>query len=284
MQNYGTKYLLKTASFVTFLSVISASFLVGQSLTEESLVHTPESLGIGNEVKSSPTLPEVMALNEEFLYHVSYGFFHLGEVRVIMHKDTVYNGEPAILFENRMKANSSLPFVGYKEEHFKSFLTWDGENLVERYFFVDDLDDNKPKEIEYIFNYEINKVICKKGGVVVDSLELKPGASGGDIVFMLSRVNAFDGGSYKMPVYVNYNEGPLTAATTKIGEMRSYKAFTEDVLTIRSEGLANFEGPFGFSGKFTSWFAADSTRIPLEAHAKVWVGNVKVRLERYRSW
>lgn len=258
--------------------------LTAQKLDQDSPIHTPESFAIGSEISTTPTLAEVMALNEEFLYHVSYGFFHLGEVRVIMHKDTVYNGEPAILFENRMKANASLPFVGYKEEHFKSFLTWDGEKLIERYFFVDDLDDKKPKEIEYIFDYELNKVICKKGGIVKDTLDLKPGASGGDIIFMLSRIHASEGGKYQMPVYVNYNEGPLNAATTKVGEKRSYKAFTEDIMTIKSEGVANFEGPFGFSGKFTSWFAADSTRIPLEAHAKVWVGNVKVRLERYRRW
>ena len=284
MRLYTIKNVLKVVVFLSLINVSEATNIFAQSLTEESPVHTPESLGIGTELKSAPTLAEVMALNEEFLYHVSYGFFHLGEVRVIMHKDTVYNGEPAILFENRMKANASLPFVGNKEEHFKSFLTWDGKKLVERYFFVDDLDDNKPKEIEYIFDYELNKVICKKGGIVKDTLELKPGASGGDTVFMLSRIHAVESGSYQMPVYVNYNEGPLSAVTTKIGEKRSYKAFTEDVLTIRSEGLANFEGPFGFSGKFTSWFAADSTRIPLEAHAKVWIGNVKVRLERYKRW
>lgn len=284
MSNYLISKHTLLAFFITALLSLCSSVLHAQSLSLSSPVLDPTALGIGDIEAKAPTLSEVMALNEEFLYHVSYGFFHLGEVRVIMHKDTVYNGEPAILFENRMKANASLPFVGYKEEHFKSFLTWDGEKLIEQYFFVDDLDDNKPKEIEYIFDYELNKVICKKSGVVKDTLDLKDGASGGDIIFMLSRIHAYENGEYQMPVYVNFSEGPLTAATTKIGEKRSYKAFTEDILTIKSQGVAKFEGPFGFSGKFTSWFAADSTRIPLEAHAKVWIGNVKVRLERYKRW
>lgn len=258
--------------------------VMAQSLSKDDEVHVPETLGITEDIMDAPTLSEVMSLNEEFLYHVSYGFFHLGEVRVLLHKDTTYNGKPAMLFENRMKANASLPFVGYKEEHFKSFLTWDGTNLREEYFFVNDLDDKIEKKYEYIFDYEDGKVYTREEGVPKDTLDLKEGGSGGDIIFMISRSHAYEGGKYYMPVYVNFKEGPLNAETTKTGEKRKYKAFTEPIKTVRSEGVANFEGPFGFSGKFTSWFASDSTRIPLEAHAKVWVGNVKVRLERYRRW
>lgn len=258
---------------------------LSQSLSAESPVLHPKDLGIFDEaIQPAPSLSDVISLNEEFLYHVSYGFFHLGEVRVMLNKDTVYNGKPAMLFENRMKANASLPFVGYKEEHFKSFLTWDGSTLREEYFFVNDLDDEIEKKYEYFFDYEAQKVFTREEGLPKDTLALKEGASGGDIIFMISRPYAKEGGNYFMPVYVNFKQGPLTAQTKKLGEKRSYKAFTEPISTIRSEGVANFEGPFGFSGKFISWFANDSTRIPLEAHAKVWIGNVKVRLERYRRW
>jgi hypothetical protein len=150
------------------------------------------------------------------------------------------------------------------------------------YFFVDDLDDPFPKKTEYLFDYEKNQVVGRFEGITKDTLTLEKGGSGGDIIFILSRAFAYDGGQYEMPVYVNMDKGPLTASTKKIGEMRNYKAFDGSVKTVRSEGQANFEGPFGFSGKFVSWFATDSTRIPLEAHAKVWIGNVKVRLERYK--
>lgn len=256
--------------------------LWSQWLSEDVPVWEPEELGITKEIQRTPTMEEVLALDEEFLYHVSYGFFHLGEVAVRLKRDTTYQGMPAYYLQTRMRANKNLMFVGYKEEHFNSFFTWDGEQLRQRYFYVNDLDDKIDKKIEYLFDYDSMKVISRFKGQPKDTLDLEEGASGGDIVFLLSRVFAYEGGGYNMPVYVNFANGPLDAKTTKIGEMRSYKAFEEKVPTIRSEGDAQFEGPFGFSGKFTSWFASDSTRIPLEAHARVWIGNVKVRLERYR--
>jgi hypothetical protein len=279
-----SNFLKSLLAFSLFLFPLVSS-LVAQTLDQGSPILNPQDLGISDDlIQPAPTLDEIMSLNEEFLYHVSYGFFHLGEVRVLLHKDTVYNGKPAMLFENRMKANASLPFVGYKEEHFKSFITWDGSTLREEYFFVNDLDDEIEKKYEYIFDYERQKVYTREEGVPKDTLALKEGASGGDIIFMISRPYAREGGNYFMPVYVNFKQGPLVAQTKALGEKRSYKAFSEPIKTIRSEGVANFEGPFGFSGKFISWFANDSTRIPLEAHAKVWVGNVKVRLERYKRW
>jgi len=63
--------------------------------------------------------------------------------------------------------------------------------------------------------------------------------------------------------------------------MRSYEAFDEDIETYMSEGRADINGPFGFRGKFKSWFSTDDLRIPVEAHVRVIFGNVKVRLISY---
>ena len=66
-------------------------------------------------------------------------------------------------------------------------------------------------------------------------------------------------------------------------EKRKYDAFDEPVETYYGEGESTIDGPFGFRGSFKSWYLADDLRVPLEAHVRVWLGNVRIKLIDYKK-
>jgi hypothetical protein len=88
---------------------------------------------------------------------------------------------------------------------------------------------------------------------------------------------------YRLPVYLEREKGYIDATNSSKIEKRKYDAFEDPVKTFFSEGDADIDGPFGFRGKFKAWYIADDLRVPAEAHAKVWLGNVKVQLIDYKK-
>ena len=82
-------------------------------------------------------------------------------------------------------------------------------------------------------------------------------------------------------MYLDEEKGTIDMKYTQRMELREYDAFSTPVNTYYSSGYADIDGPFGFRGDFKAWFGSDPLRIPLEAHVRVWLGNVKVRLIDY---
>jgi hypothetical protein len=148
-------------------------------------------------------------------------------------------------------------------------------------FWTDNIDEGIREETRYEYYHEEGVVHTFEEGEPIDTLTIEQPASSGHIVFYLSRLFAGGPKPYEIPVYIEHEEGGLKSwGNMKIHE-REYPAFKEPIPTYKMDGKADVNGPFGFSGRFTSFFAADRLRVPLEAHVKVWIGSVKVRLTGY---
>lgn len=233
------------------------------------------------EREMPPTIEMLMEVRETFEYEVKYGFFTLGWIDVELLPDTTYHGETVHHLKTTIRSNRRVPFVGTRIVNYETFFSYNEDWFYSHLFWRDDIHDEEYETARVEFDREAMEVRFFDEGEPTDTLELEDPASGGDIVFLYSRLFAGIEVPYEIPVYIEGEKSYLTASSSPEKEMRSYDAFDGDVETYRSEGTTDADGPFGFTGQFRSWFLTDDLRVPVEAHVRVIFGNVKVRLISY---
>lgn len=233
------------------------------------------------ESDEQPTLEMLIDAREVFEYEVTYGFFTLGWVKVELLPDSLHNGEKAYHLRTQIRSNSKVPFVGTRIVNYENLFQYNEEWPYSFTFWRDDVHDDDYDKLRVNFDREAEKVYFFERGEPTDTLDLVEPASGGDVIFLYSRLFAGIEEPYTLPVYTEGEMGPVVATSSKNTDRRSYDAFDDPIETYLSEGEADVEGPFGFKGKFKSWFATDDLRIPVEAHVRVIFGNVKVKLISY---
>lgn len=228
-----------------------------------------------------PTMEMMLEAREVFEYEVRYGFFTLGWVDVELLPDTTYNGQKAYHLRTTMRSNSSVPLISKSIVNYENLFQYNDKWPYSFVFWRDDIHDDEYDRVRIVFDRDSSKVDFYERQEFQTSLELVEPASGGDIIFYYSRMFAGLEEPYRLPAYIENELGYVEATSSRETEMRSYEAFDEDIETYMSEGRADINGPFGFRGKFKSWFSTDDLRIPVEAHVRVIFGNVKVRLISY---
>lgn len=228
-----------------------------------------------------PDLQEILKWHEVFTYEVRYSLFKLGEVKVEVVGDTLYKGRKSWYIRTIITSNPAIPFVGKEENWYNSIFTETDSLPRAQLYWRDNVDDEKYDDIRYEFDQSANKVYMREEDSRRDTLDLESYGSSGQMSFIIGRLYAGTETSLRLPVYINMKKGYITITNTKKIEAREYEAFEEPVSTYFSEGQTSIEGPFGFTGKFKSWYLADDLRVPLEAHVKVWLGNVRVKLINY---
>lgn len=233
------------------------------------------------ERSTPPDMEMLTEAREVFEYEVSYGFITLGWIEVELLPDSTYGGEKVHHLRAVMRSNSRVLFIGKKEVHYHSLFQYNSEWPYALEFWRDDIHDEEYGRVRIRFDREEDKVRFYERGEFTESLDLEEPANGGLTGFYLSRMFAGIEEPYALPVYIENEKGSITSGSSPATEERSYEAFEHPVETYMSEGNADIDGPFGFSGEFKSWFATDDLRVPVEAHVKVIFGNVKIRLISY---
>ncbi|MBO6525241.1 MAG: DUF3108 domain-containing protein [Balneolaceae bacterium] len=233
---------------------------------------------------AQPDLDDLFSVKETFRYEVKYGFFKLGWVEVSLLPDTMYNGKLHKHLVTKIESNSKIPFMSKEIDEFHSFFYENEDGLpVTAYYWKDNIDENKFKEIEYVFDREHGVVTYKEEDDSRDTLALEEPATAGHIIFYFSRLFAGGDVDNSMPVYVTKKAGAIHFENPSELEKRKYAAFDEPVQAYLTRGTTeNIEGPFGFSGEFRAWFRNDDLRVPLEARVKVFLGNAIVKLIEYK--
>ncbi|TYP94845.1 hypothetical protein LX73_0134 [Fodinibius salinus] len=236
-----------------------------------------------NHSERPPTMDEMLEWKEEFTYKVKYGFFKLGQVKTQIVRDTTYRGHHLWWLRTIITSNSSIPFIGEEENHYNTLFVATDSLPHTKLYWRDNVEEEEFNDERYRFDYENEKVYASAKGAAVDTFKVTEPSSSGQLIFYYSRLFAGRNEEYQLPVYIQQQKGYITARATSRMETREYEAFKKPVETYFTKGNADFEGPFGFTGEFKSWYVTDDLRVPAEAHVKVWLGNVKVRLINYKK-
>ena len=138
------------------------------------------------------------------------------------------------------------------------------------------------------FNYEDQKVRIKKGrfnpsktwtdSVGTAEKEFQDGLS----IFYYARMNFGTSKSENIPCFVNEKK-----VNTKINFYNKVIPVEIDavdfkVACLRLDGETEFVSIFGLTGYFEGWFTNDEASIPVVAHMKVLIGNIKLELKRWK--
>lgn len=228
-------------------------------------------------------MQELLNWKEVFTYEVRYSFFKLGEVETTIVRDTTYDGQKMWWLRTIITSNPGIPFVGKEENHYNTLMVETDSLPYTELYWRDNVDEEEFDDERYVFDYENEQVYYSEKGTPIDTLALTERASSGQLIFYYSRLFAGTDKPYRLPVYLEGEKGYINGSNSSDIEMREYDAFEEPVKTYFSEGDANIDGPFGFRGKYKAWYIADDLRIPAEAHARVWLGNVKVKIIDYQK-
>lgn len=242
-----------------------------------------DSLLTFDQSERPPTMEELVEWKEVFTYKVKFGFFKLGEVQTEIVRDTTHQGERVWWLRTIITSNSGIPFVGEEENHYNTFMVETDSTPYTKLYWRDNVDEDEFESEVYEFDYENEKVYISENGSPVDTMEVTEPSSSGQLVFYYSRLFAGTDKNYRLPVYLEREKGYINGTNSPDIEKRDYDAFDDPVETFYSEGDADIDGPFGFRGKYKAWYIADDLRVPAEAHAKVWLGNVKVQLIDYKK-
>lgn len=230
-----------------------------------------------------PTTRDLLKWHEVFTYEVRYSFFKLGEVKVEIVSDTVYNGDKGYYLKTVI-TSSGVPFVGDERNRYNSIFSIADSTFKALIFWTDNVDEEDFKTASYTFDYAKEKVYgYLKEENKRDTLKLERPASAGHLLFLMSRLHAGTDTTITVPVYINLKKKEAVITHTSRKVKRKYDAFDHPVMTYYTRGDANFDGPFGFSGEFEAWFMIGDLRIPVEAHVDVWLGNVKLKLINYKK-
>lgn len=230
----------------------------------------------------APVENELMRWHETFTYEVRYSFFKLGEVKVETMGDTLYQGQTAHYLRTIITSNSGIPFVGKEENHYNTIFAQTDSLPHTLVYWTDNIDEEEFNDTRYKFDYTTGKVYAREKELR-DTLDIEEPASSGQLIFHLGRLFAGTENDFTIPVYLNLEKGYISVDNTLKKEERKYKAFDEPVEAYYGEGESTIDGPFGFKGSFKSWYLADDLRVPLEAHVRVWLGNVKIKLIDYKK-
>jgi hypothetical protein len=238
------------------------------------------------QVIAQPSPEQLRPIREYFLYEVHYGPFRLGFVEIHPVVDTVYAGIPALKYKMVMRSNPKLLFLGNKREHYYSVFAEKGDKTYGLEFLSDDIDSEIMKEILMVTD-TLSKAVHiefrpEKDEFYQKELPWAPYSLLGPDIYYFSRLFAGKDTLIKSPIYVDTTLQEIALRYESRPEKRHYLAFPDSVETVKLYGDAPFTGPFGFNGKFYAWYGTDSLRIPLEAHADVWIGAVKVKLIEYK--
>ena len=236
--------------------------------------------------KPAPSPETLKLVKEEFHYEVHYGPIRLGFVDVEPIRDTLYKGKPSLIYKVIMRSNPNLWIIGNKREHFYSIFTPYKDKSYGLAFWSDDIDSKVMQEIKIDTDYSDGKVFIerrfKKDPTIFKELPLEPFALLGPDIYFFSRFFVGKDTVIQSPIYVDTTLESVKLKYISKPQNRKYLAFKDSISTFRMIGDAKFKGPFGFNGDFFAWFGTDSLRIPLEAHADVWIGFVKVSLIDYK--
>lgn len=233
---------------------------------------------------NQPTMPVLVGLTEKMTFSVHYGFLTLGHVIIESVRDTTFQNKPAHYFRTIIKSNASIPFVGNKERHYHSIFTFNDTTAYGLDFWTDSIHDNQFEDSRYTFYYDKGYVIAQEINLPTDTLALDGPADSGPLLFYITRTYAGLNQTVSFPIYITGERGMVVMDYTPKVDRLSIPAFPGTTEAYYSSGNAAVQGPFGFSGAYKAWHKTDASRIPLEAHVKVWVGNVKVRLLSYETF
>lgn len=225
---------------------------------------------------------------EELTYTVSYLGIQLGTIRSVSEGWTTLDGRKVAKVKVYIDSHPNIPFVSL-HSIYESFMD-PSVTYTHRFQANTKKDDNTWEFDQYLFNYDEKKLVMEKysGKQKVKStiFETSKRFNDGSSLLFAARRLVYAKKSYRLPTALM--EDTVSTIVNFQGKIESQEidAVNYPIRTVYFNGDANWTGIYGLSGRFEGWFSDDDARIPIVAKMKVYVGNVRIELVKWKrgSW
>lgn len=233
----------------------------------------------------NPPVPpsRVLAVGEELVYNVRYGFIDLGQVRIRVENKTTLDGHPVYKAEALIRSYRGVPFVDLHA----TYHSWMDSLMFSRQFIGKTRDGKFWEYSRYVFDYDNDRAIMETGKRDTipqrrDTIAVQRDFQDGLSLFFYARDQLYARKPMNIPALVN--EEAVNTYINFHGRRESVEidAIEGPVDVIYFDGTAEFVGIFGLTGDFEGWFSNDEARIPIQAKMKVIIGSITLELMEWK--
>lgn len=232
-------------------------------------------------------ITSVMLPGEELVYEVSWTFFKLGKIRVVLSPpktpDAVYS---SVAYSDSYE----LPFVdfhAFSTSEMDSTLFSKGASLFEK-------KDNTWARQIYYFTPSTKTYVTEHA--IVNDIHFSPSPSpaydtlklpyerfqDGTSILYFARAHAHDQRAIGVPTLVRGKAGQTYFFFPAERTTETIDAVSFPIKVLEMEGKAEFEGIFGLTGDFIGWFSDDEASVPIKAKMKVILGSITLELKEWK--
>jgi hypothetical protein len=226
-------------------------------------------------------------IGQELTYKVKYTFIRLGTLRLVVQDTTTVNGN--LLYHTKLHVDSN-PMIFFVNMHnvYESYID---EQMRVHLFIADEKIDDVPYKAEYVFDYKDSLIYQNYTSMknpdesIVRQVPLDGKIMDGANLIFYARYRSHEVSrdtvvsiyeADKGSVYINFNGEH--EKEIKIGAVDAPQK------TYFVDGSVDMKALAGLTGPFEGWFSQDSSRAPLKAKLKVFIGHVTLELESWVNW
>lgn len=224
----------------------------------------------------------IISTGEELIYEVSFFGIKLGTIKIVTEENQILNNRTVHKAKCLINSYKGIPFVDLQV----IYQSWMDPSLVSSHKFASNTKDGSSWVYEQIdFNLDEKKIIHQKYYdkelISTNTFNTNSKWNDGLSLFFSARRLLNSNKSLKIPTYMDdtvYTKINFTGKRENV----EIDAVKYPIKCVYFKGLADWTGVYGLTGGFEGWFSDDEAAVPIKALMKVYVGNVKIELVKWK--
>ena len=218
-------------------------------------------------------------VGKRYIYKTKWGPFRLGTITIEYEDTTTVNGKECIPVSYKTVSNPYIPIINM-DSIYRSYF----DIVTGRLVFVETIVKDTWSNYTYfcILDHDegilTQQFVDEQGRLDVIYSSLPADLVDGTSLLEKTRILVHNRVSSWIPTLINPD---IVWTYIKFEDRKeSLKVMREKTASFVVTGSANYSGIAGLTGSFKGWFTTDESSIPLKASFKIFIGSVKIELER----
>ncbi|MCB0284028.1 MAG: DUF3108 domain-containing protein [Calditrichaeota bacterium] len=224
--------------------------------------------------------------NEELSYGVDWTVVRLGKIHLKNLGRENINNKSTYHIRLIIESNPLLFWLD-NQSVYDSYIT---DSLQVVRFLSDEKVDGKVYNARYDFDYDnqiINLSMLDKENPenkINKTLPLKPNIYDGISLIFYARMNSLYVKDDTVSTFIEDKSGDVIFNFKNSKQTSKIDALDKEVKTSYFSGTLKVTGIAGVTGPFEAWFSDDAYRLPVVSYLDVFIGSVKISLEKWNYW
>ncbi|MBC8182212.1 DUF3108 domain-containing protein [candidate division KSB1 bacterium] len=225
-------------------------------------------------------------IGEELTYKVKWSFIRLGTIKVQV-CDTLTMGNTFVYHVKLFVDSNPLLFFVNMHNVYESYITKDFRLQL---FVSEEKIDGITYLAEYRFNYTdslIHTIMTDMEDpnvTIIKDDPLNETLLDGASMIFYARANSIYTRTDTLISFFASKRGKVAINFKGKNGKTKISALKKPMESYYVDGIVRMKGIAGLTGPYKGWFATGDQRPPLKAEMKVFIGSVKIQLEKWTGW